>query len=624
MLTAKLWIDLFLKLVLLIILIIVLVPFSPKMPAAGIDPSWALGLNQAIAQGLSFGRDIIFTYGPYSSIYTEAYHPATDFMMLGGSLYLAFSYWLCLVFLMKGVQWRWTLAVCICLSGMIYARDSLLFSYPLLVGLANYKILITAENNANTHKYTLCFFALLLAPFGLLPLIKASLLILCIVVTTLCFIYMSACKRKMLAGVCLLSPVISMVVFWIGSGQSFIYLPDFLLSTLSISTSFTEAMALEGNQAEVLLYMITAVLICLSIAHQRQIPLASRLFLFCLFFIFLFVSFKSGFVRHNVHAFIAATSLLIAALLLPFVFRSKTIVPIIFLSAFTWGYINNHYTSISIPHNALSIASSAWHGLKNRLSDGNWVKQNFALSMDFLQKQVAFPVLQGTTDIYSCKQTYLISSGNTWSPRPIMQSYSAFSPYLAQKNKQHLLGKNKPDNIIFKMEPIDGRIPSLEDGASWPILMDNYQAGHIENDYLFLRKKIASHKTTGQLEFVSQEIHNFGDVIAVPNTEQPLFTEIIINPTLRGRLANTFLKPEQLTIVFELADGTKRQYRIIANMAKSAFLISPLIENTSEFALLYGYKSALNTKIVKTLSIASKNNDSWQWNKKYTINFKHI
>lgn len=616
--------DLFLQLALLIIIITVFVPFSPQMPAAGIDPSWALGLNQAVAQGLAFGKEIIFTYGPFSSIYTEAYHPSTDFMMIGGSLYLAFSYWLCLVFVIKNVPWRWTLAFGICLGGMIYARDSLFFSYPLLVGIANYKYMILPKNNSVTSTYYILFFALLFAPFGLLPLIKASLLLLCIIVAILCCTYLVICKKIALASVSLITPAVAMLLFWIGSGQSAANLPGFLLSTLSISSEFTEAMALEGNQVEIVLYMISSALICVSIACQKQLRRPSKLFLLCLFFVFLFLSCKSGFVRHNVHAFIPATSILITALLLPFVFRSKSVLPLIILSIFTWGYINSHYTRISISKNILSTSFSAWHGLASRLNDPEWVKQNFDLSMNFLKNQVSFPLLEGTTDIYSCKQTYLIASGNTWSPRPIIQSYSVFSSNLAQRNKQHLLGQKKPDNIIFRMEPIDGRIPSSEDGASWPILMTDYQLTHSENDYLFLRKRIMPGNTTTKLTPLIQEKHNFGDIVDVPATDQAVFARIIIKPTFWGYLAITFLKPEPLTILLEQTDGTKKQYRIIASMAKSAFLISPLVENTSEFAMLYGNKSDLNAKTVKTISIASKNSNFWQWHQKYSIIFKHI
>lgn len=129
------------KLSLFLIITSIFIPFSPKLPAPGIDPSWALGLNQAVAQGLAFGKDIIFTLGPYSSLYTKAYHPATDSLMMAGCFYLAISYWFCLLFLMRKTRWLWFFMLCIPFLGMIYARDSLFFSYPLLTGLISHQII---------------------------------------------------------------------------------------------------------------------------------------------------------------------------------------------------------------------------------------------------------------------------------------------------------------------------------------------------------------------------------------------------------------------------------------------------------------------------------------------------
>lgn len=587
------------------------------MPAAGLDPSWTLGLNQALAQGLAFGKDVIFSYGPWSSVYTEAYHPATDLMMTGGSLYLALSWWTCLVFLMRAVQWRWVLALCICLSGMMYARDSLLFSYPLLVGLLTFRILDSGRERSNQAPW---FFALLFAPFGLLPLIKASLLILCLVVMALCFVYITACKRIALAMICLLLPLLSMLLFWSLAGQSPGHLPGFLTSTLCMTNGFTEAMAIEGNSAEICLYLTASFLIFLGIVCQKQIRPISRLFIFSLFLVFLFFSFKAGFIRHNVHAFISATSILLASLLLPFAFRSKMTLPLVFFSVITWSWIIHHYTNLSIIKNIQANSLATWHGLKSRLLDSNWVKQNFDLSMSFLKKQASLPLLQGTTDIYSCKQTDLISSGNTWSPRPVMQSYSAFTPMLAQKNTQHLQGSHSPDNIIFRMEPIDERLPSLEDGASWPLLLANYQPVPGEQDWLLLRKR-SKPLTTGALRVLRQEKHLLREIVELPDNGQPVFAEIMLNPTYLGHMASTFLKPDQLTIRLELTDGSQRQYRLIASMAKSVFLLSPLVENTAEFARLYD-ADGLNAKIVKRISIASRSDDSWQWEKEYSIRFK--
>lgn len=49
----------------LVTVLAVFVPFTPRMPGVGGDPSWEFGLNQAVAQGLIFGKEFVFTFGPY-------------------------------------------------------------------------------------------------------------------------------------------------------------------------------------------------------------------------------------------------------------------------------------------------------------------------------------------------------------------------------------------------------------------------------------------------------------------------------------------------------------------------------------------------------------------------------
>jgi hypothetical protein len=64
------------------------------------------------------------------------------------------------------------------------------------------------------------YVALLFAPFGLLPLVKGSMLILCGAIATLCAVFFIANKHRLLAIICLFAPIVSMLFFWIASGQS--------------------------------------------------------------------------------------------------------------------------------------------------------------------------------------------------------------------------------------------------------------------------------------------------------------------------------------------------------------------------------------------------------------------
>jgi len=69
-----------------------IIPLEPLMPVPGLDPAWMQALNEAVARHLVFGRAVIFTYGPFASVYTCLYHPATDTLMLGGRVLIAFGF----------------------------------------------------------------------------------------------------------------------------------------------------------------------------------------------------------------------------------------------------------------------------------------------------------------------------------------------------------------------------------------------------------------------------------------------------------------------------------------------------------------------------------------------------
>jgi hypothetical protein len=190
-------------------------------------------------------------------------------------------------------------------------------------------------------------------------------------------------------------------------------------------------------------------------------------------------------------------------------------------------------------------------------------------------------------------------------------------------NEKHLLGNRAPDNVLFRVEPVDGRIPAIEDGASWPVLLRNYEPATINKDFLVLHRA----KNPGQnaeLFLIETKTFYLRERVYLPQITEPIFAEIEIRPTILGRLANALFKPAQLEISFELQNGSKKQYRIIAEMAKSGFLVSPLITSTDEFALLYGDRSYLSGSRVKSFSIASSGGNSFFWNDRYMVAFSGI
>jgi hypothetical protein len=171
-------------------------------------------------------------------------------------------------------------------------------------------------------------------------------------------------------------------------------------------------------------------------------------------------------------------------------------------------------------------------------------------------------------------------------------------------NEEHLMGPTAPDNIIFRFQTIDNRIPSLDDGLSWPTIINNYQPGNIDVGFLYLRKKRAQNirprKTV--LYNLACKMH---EEVTMPDTSQVLFAEFDIKSTFLGSIVTGLYQPDPLTIYLTLTDGSKRTFRIIPGMAKPGFILSPLVENIDEFVLLFNDPGRLKNKAIKSIRIAN-------------------
>jgi hypothetical protein len=609
----------------------VFVPLSPSMPLPGLDMSWMIAMNQAVAQHLVFGRDIIFTFGPYASIYTELYHPSTDWLMIWGSSFLGLTYFALLLFLGKGQKSYWLLLYGLFLAGIVNSRDTLLFSYPLMMALVVYRVTLP---DAHAMKLDLAkpleqTFTFLFAPLGLLPLIKGSLLPICGVILALCCGLLWHRGKKVLAAAAIVTTAVSCVLLWAAAHQPILALPRFFLSTKQIISGYTEAMAFAGDSWECILYILGSALILWVVAGTEHAPGISKWFLGTAYTLFLFTSFKGAFVRHDQwHNMTAGSSILAAALLLMFaVGERRSLLPLV-VAVLVWTYIGHGAIRTEADKPSLNFRGTferAYQGTRKRLTDGELQKE-YDQHIAAINKEFPVARMPGTTDIYSSNQSWLLAAENAWAPRPVVQSYSAYTPELAQLNLMHLMGVAAPDNIIFRVEPIDGRFPSLEDGLSWPALINGYSLTKLDSQAIYLRKRATPLQPVPVMgSDLYSARHEFGEEVPLPETIDPLFARLEITPTFLGRILSAFFKPSQLHISVQLRDGRVISYRALSNMMRTDFLITPLVKNTEDFALLAaGSNKYLTGNQVKSIMMSSEDRQGLFWNSAYSLKLRKL
>ncbi len=581
-------------------------------------------MNQAVSQGLAIGDEVIFTFGPYAAVYTRAYHPETDALMLFGGAFLGFFYWSYLTLLAKGKKFHWPIILAVVSFVLIRSMDVIFYALPFFLGTLIFKTYCLEGEERATRKWSVYRVGLLFMPLGLLPVVKGSMLMMCCAIAglcVLCFLYHRLYRKALAMTV---SPIVSMGLFWVLAGQEISGLPEYLWNMLPIFAGYTEAMAVEGDGKEILAFIAVSVVLFSAIAVHSRLIVQQKLFLSGLYFVFLYLAFKSGFVRHDGHALAAAGALFFAAISLYWLLGGRLVLLAGVLCICTGWFIDTHYVGRNtqpILDTFSQRYAGAWSGLASRLRDPGRLRQDFDRELAVLQSEGELPRLSGTSDIYSYDQGLLIASGNAWSPRPIFQSYAAYTPSLVEKNRRHLLGEAAPDNIFFRLQSIDGWLPSMEDGASWLELLSRYQPVRVVKSHLLLKKRHTAGSVVEQV--VYSDVHKFGEEVLLPKSDTPLFVRLAIRKKWLGSLLSVLYKPTQLYITVTLEGGGVRTYRIISAMVGSKFLLSPLIEGGEEFGMLFGPDTLLEGKKVKSFSVSAQGAGAG-WQPEFTVELTSV
>lgn len=610
--------------------------FTPNLPPGKLDISWMFAINQAVSQNLVFGQEIIFTNGPYATVYTHLYHPATDTTMMWGALLISVSFiMLALLISRRGNSiWLFALASFISASPSL---DPLFRAYPFLFALVIYKFFFQTSSNPKENLKIFDWAALFvsLVAMGMLPLIKGTFLISAGIYIFLSVAMFLSIGRKWEAGLLIIIPGFALIAFWMLAAQPINALKEYFSSIVPIISGYTVAMSLTGPLKDIILFVLTGALMVTVIAFEKPTQIKNLFFLSILTMAHLFLGFKAGFVRHDQgHLNLAVGTLLLTGLLLPFVSISRIRKLIIFVTViFAWVMLTPNLPSL--PRSIQARYQVAWNGFWMRIASPNQLAMKYTQSLSIIQNEVNIPPLPGTVDIYSYRQVFLLTSDNTWLPRPVFQSYAAYSPDLMQINASHLMGNQAPDNLLFRVETIDGRLPSLDDGMSWPIIISRYSVRSIIDDsYILLQKRNDSARNAlFQKDVVYSANHEFGEVVEILNLPNPLMAEITIEPTFFGKLSSLIYKMPEVRINLMLENGEKRDYRLIPSMTKTPFFISPLVETNDDFVLLStndAYLASLSK--VKNIQIDDSKQPSkiaqrwfeWAWQPTYHITLSTV
>jgi len=590
--------------------ILILVPFSPTYPAAGLDPSWRYALNTAVANHLRFGKDIIFTFGPLASVYTRLYSPQTDMLMMFASLVIVSALLSGLLLVANAARRPWLILFPLAISQFVLL-DSIFITLPVLM-------VYTCESGREQHrgKSTVAF--LLAAACGLLVLIKGSTtlpVVFCTFLSALALWQVSRHDAIALAAIA----IGSMMLAWVYSGQALSGLPAYFTSQELIISGYSNGMSVNGRLIEPFVYvLIMGLLIRITLlpsaATTWRIALALT--------VALFICFKAGFTRHDGHAIIAGTALFLIGYLTFLRNNTSSATLALALGLFGWLFIAGRdvdwHPSAILDRTVGQLSRSAI-AIGYRIANPGLFEKQFNEAVTSIRRTHTLPAYSGTTDLYPADLSALIASGSNWSPRPVFQSYTAYTPALLSLNREHLI-KSPPSRIYFNVAPIDGRYPSLEDDLSWPLLLSDYEPVAFDGDYAVLQRRDLP-KPIGINEPILAGTRMLGTQVEIPDHTGPIWAEIDVKPTLLGRLVSAAYKNPLLMIILKYDDGSTRTYRFIAGLGKAGFLLSPTVQSGRDFVALQStrFNAIFADKFPVGFEISGHSGTRFLWSKSFSI-----
>ncbi len=577
---------------------VVFLPFVLSFPGdvltARLDPSWMGLLANAASTDLTFGRDLVFSYGPYGHLITPLYDATwlpwkvafgvARAVLVSGILAVAF---------LRAPGWVPRIAIA---AGVVYAgaqfdvgnQAALLLGLVTLVGVGGATSLVLGT-------------ALVVLGLGL-ALTKTTFLVL----GPICLAWWLAVapfrRRRVWPSVASIAGAsAALAALWIVAGQPPGAFPDFVRGMVEITSGY-EAMGGAGVSRRVFEFAFAALAIAavaqiIALAPLRSAgpALAGRQILMAgLICLFTIQWWKFGFTRED-HAifFFGALPFLSGALCIAFpeprtamrgaatalvacaAIGASTLVA---EAPLTWR------AGASAPARRVAgvvgaVASpSSWQAAAERRQAE--VGARVQLPRIAARVGTSAVVVQGNL------QGAALLNGLRIVHPPVFQSYAAYSSGLMERNAAWYRRPSAPPYLMTRFQPIDGRPPLLADALAWWEVLHRYEPLFTENGFWLMQRRAGV--TPAEPLATRTLALNLGTGIALGELRGCLvWLRVGTRTTPWGAVRRVLhRRPDIRLQVRSVGRSRARAYRLPAGMGEPGFLLSPLLETAEDAAAL--------------------------------------
>jgi hypothetical protein len=593
----------------------------PHAPTLDLDASWRMALGAFFHEGLQFGRDVIFTYGPLGYLLGRTYSGLHFWSLVAWQIFQAVTFAAVIAASGRGLTKvpRFAYFTFFLFLGVIY-EDAL---QTIMIALLGWGLLRQSQSPEPSGLRWRAIFLTLLAIIKFTNLLLAG----CVIAVAVAEALFRRQTRTAITIAAWFGGVF--LLLWIACGQNPLNLPAYFFYSWQISQGYQAAMGLPTPPAPlwkgitiVVLLVLYLVLYCWR-HPQRSYALASATILAAL----LYLNWKHGFVRadgHMIGFFICALvpcagfpvllgddrrffrmrrGLLLAVVPLSIAGLHDALPSVItYFAGNTHGKIVGHFSTL-----------------------GDWKKYRAGLEEQLTRKKSEYELLRvkkeigrASIDVLGFEQAVALFNGLNYRPRPVFQSYSAYTPHLIRLNAEFYTSRRAPEFALLKLQTIDERLPTYDDSELLLLFPHLYEFVFSEKGYqLWRRRQAAPDPATlapRRLRTIEQPLNQpleLGELL-----DQHLWATVDLRPSLLGRARNFLYKPPFVRLNIEDHTGGKHTFRLPLTQGRAGFILNPLVNDILSYMHFAGGKPE---RRVQKLTVTVEKNDRKYFADKATI-----
>ncbi|MCZ6513480.1 MAG: hypothetical protein O6857_06080, partial [Nitrospinae bacterium] len=260
-------------------------------------------------------------------------------------------------------------------------------------------------------------------------------------------------------------------------------------------------------------------------------------------------------------------------------------------------------------HHTLITSWQPLHVLVDSINDSssqNQIEEEMKASLRKYYK-IEDPLLEligeKTVDIFPWEISLAYAYDLKWKPRPVMQSYVAYTPQLDKLNSDYF-ERTPPETVLYEFRRLGDMYPVFYEPKTLVTLMRNYSLMERFDRFLLLERNAQERQDFNYKKNLLKQVRvNLGERIAIPDYSHGfVFAEIDVDLSTYGKVVKSLFRPSRLFIEFLIlgpgGQDKKPKYRLVRSLGTEGLLVSDHISDVNQLETLFKGEQHPNVKEV--------------------------